>query len=307
MRRASTHHVVLKAAGLAWALCAGSAGAQELEPRSYSPSPTGTNFLDVGYTRLSGDVLTDPSLPVTDVQARINSVVLAYVRTFGLAGHSSSIAIGVPYVSGDLSGNVIDAPTAIHREGLGDLRLRLAYNIVGSPALAPSEFMTRTPSTAVGVSLTVSAPTGAYNAEHLVNIGTHRWSFKPEIGISWPMANWFLEASAGAYFFTDNDSFYRGRVRSQDPLGTVQLHAGYTFRSRIWMAADIGYVVGGRTGLDGVPDHDRQSNMRWGLTLSAPINRHWSAKFAVSNGLVTRLGGDYTGFSTALQYRWFDR
>lgn len=288
-------------------LYAATAPAQELEPRTYSPSPIGTNFAGVTYNYLTGDVLTDPSLPISNVQARINTVALGYVHTFGLADHTASLGIALPGMSGDLSGNVIDAPSAIHREGMGDLRLRFAFNLVGNPAMTPEEFAHRTPETTIGVSLSVSAPTGQYTESRLVNIGTNRWSFKPEIGLMQPWGRWFIEASAGAWFFTTNHDYYGGKARSQDPLMTVQLNGGYTFGPGFWLAAAVGYASGGRTSVNGVDNDNRQSNTRYGLTLSAPISRSWSAKLAVSNGLVTRVGGDYKGISFAVQYRWFDR
>lgn len=307
MRRFLTYRAMLLASVFGFLFHAGVVSAQELEPRTYSASPIGTNFIGVGYSRLTGDVLTDPSLPITNVQATINTSALSYVRSFGVAGHSASLGIGLPYVDGNLSGSVIDAPTAIKRSGMGDLKLRFGFNLIGSPALTPEEFARRAPTASLGVSLTISAPTGQYTPDRLVNIGTHRWSFKPEIGISKPMGNWFLEASAGVYFFTTNDNFYGGSVRSQDPLATVQLHGGYTFRPGLWIAGDVGYVDGGGTTLNGVSKQDRQSNARYGLTCSAPLARGWSAKLALSNGLVTRIGGNYKSIAFAVQYRWFDR
>jgi hypothetical protein len=142
--------------------------------------------LVLSYTYLTGDVLTDPSLPVTNVQARRNQFTFGYEYTFGLAGHSASIAFAMPYTSGNLSGNVVDAPTEIHRAGIGDLHMHLAFNLLGGPALSPEEFAHRTPSTSLGLGLTISAPTGQYSPARLVNIGTDRWAFKPEIGISQP-------------------------------------------------------------------------------------------------------------------------
>jgi hypothetical protein len=288
-------------------LCAAAAHAQELEPRTYSPSPIGTNFVGLAYNRLTGDVLTDPSLPISHVQAEINTVALGYVRTFGLADHTASLGIVIPGVNGNLSGNVIDAPTAIHREGMGDVRLRFALNLMGNPAMSPQEFAKRTPETSIGVSLTMSAPTGQYTSSRLVNIGTNRWSFKPEIGLMQPLGNWFLEASAGAWVFTTNHDYYGGKTRTQDPLMTAQLNGGYTFGPGLWLAAAIGWASGGRTSLNGIDDDNRQSNTRYGLTLSVPFARGWSAKLALSNGLVTRVGGDYKGISLAVQYHWFDR
>lgn len=281
--------------------------AQELEPRTYSPSPIGTNFLGLAYNRITGDVLPDPSLPISHVQAQINTVALGYVRTFGLANHTASLGVVIPGVSGDLSGNVIDAPTALHREGMGDVRLRFAFNLVGNPAMSPEEFAKRTPETSIGVSLTMSAPTGQYSPSRLVNIGTNRWSFKPEIGLMQPWGNWFVEASLGAWLFTTNHDYYGGRTRSQDPLMTAQLNGGYTFGPGLWLAAAIGYAAGGRTSLNGIDDDNRQANTRYGLTLSVPVARGWQAKLAYSDGLVTRVGGDYKGVSLAIQYLWFDR
>jgi hypothetical protein len=89
-------------------------------------------------------VLTDPSLPITNVEASISAVTLGYVRTFGLFGNTASFGFALPFLSGNISGNVVDAPTEVHRTGLGDVRLRFAYQFFGSPALTPEEFATVT-------------------------------------------------------------------------------------------------------------------------------------------------------------------
>ncbi|WP_043285445.1 transporter [Paraburkholderia oxyphila] len=306
MRRSQFARVLPRAGLFILLLPASAAFAQELEPRTYSPSPVGTHFLVATYAFATGDVLTDPSLPITNVQANLDFFTLGYVQTFGLAGHTASLGFAVPVVRGNLSGDVVDSPREIHRAGLGDVRLRFAYNLFGSPALAPEAFAKRAPSTSVGVSLTMTAPTGQYVDSRLVNVGANRWSFKPEIGISQPAGNWFFEASAGAWFFTDNADFMNGHVRSQSPLATIELHTGYDFRPGLWLAGDVGYYAGGRTSLDGQENQDRQSNIRYGITLSVPFARGWSAKIAASKGLMTRVGGNYKAVSITLQYRWFD-
>ncbi|WP_233859619.1 transporter [Paraburkholderia sp. HD33-4] len=282
------------------------ASAQELEPRAYSPAPVGTNFIGLAYSRLSGQVLTDPSLPVSNIHADINTVSLGYVHVFDIAGYATQLALLAPFVSGDVSGDVLDAASQVHRAGLGDVRFRLAVDLLGGRAMTPEEFARRTPGTIVGASLSVVAPTGQYEPAHLVNIGTNRWAFKPEFGISQPVGNWFLEATAGVWLFTDNDSFLGNKRRSQAPLGALQLHAGYTFRPGLWIAFDAGFFTGGATTVNGVGNDDRQSNTRYGVTLAIPVARGWSAKLAVSNGLIVRAGGNYTAISLALQYRWFD-
>ena len=60
------------------------------------------------------------------------------------------------------------------------------------------------------------APAGQYDDTRLVNIGSNRWSFKPEIGVSKAVGPWTLELAAAATFYTDNDDFNGGKTRSQD-------------------------------------------------------------------------------------------
>jgi hypothetical protein len=281
--------------------------AQELEPRTYSPSPIGTRFLIANWSYQSGDVLTDSTLPITGVHAHFNLYSLGYVTTFSVLEHTATFGFGVPVANGDVSANVVDASRQVHRAGLGDIRLRFAVNLFGNPPLPVDAFMRAQPGTSVGTSLTIIAPTGQYIGTRLVNIGANRWSFKPEIGISQPLGNWFVDGSAGVWFFTDNGDFFGGNQRSQAPLMTFQVHGGYSFRPGLWIAADLGYGAGGRSAVNGIEGDDRQANVRYGFTLSVPISRGWSTKLAFSHGLVARAGGDFTSVALTLQYRWFGR
>jgi hypothetical protein len=279
--------------------------AQELEPRSYSPSPVGATFLVIAYTNTTGGVLFDPSLPFSDVDANLDALALGYGRTFGLFGRSASALIALPYVRGDLSGNVGEQARAISRSGLADPRIKLSVNLLGGPALTPAEFARRTPVTTLGASLTVVPPTGQYDSSKLINIGSNRWSFKPEIGVSVPLDRWYLEGYAGVWLFTDNDDFFGGQHREQDPITSFQLHASYTFRPRLWLAVDSTWYTGGRSTVDGARRNDLQSNARIGVTLSLPLGARQSLKLTWTDGATTRIGGDFSTFGVAWQYAWF--
>lgn len=290
---------------VASALLPATALAQELEPRAYSNAPVGATFAAGSYSRLSGDVLLDPSIPVKNVNAKIDIYALAYAHFFGLFGRSANFSAALPYLIGDLSGDVVDSPTTVHRSGVGDLRLRGAINLFGHPAMTPAEFVKQPDVLSGGASLSVIAPTGVYDSTRYVNVGTNRWAVKPEFGLSYPMGKWFTEASAGIWIFGDNDDFFGGQKRSQDPLEVYQLHAGYNFRPGLWLAADYGRYVGGGTAVNGVPNDNAQKNSRIGLVLSLPVSPGWSGKLGYSKGTVVRAGGDYRIVSFALQYRWF--
>lgn len=277
--------------------------AQELEPRAYSPSPVGANFLVAGYLHSSGDVVFDASVPF-DVDAQLNAGTVGYGRTFGILGRAANVLMAAPYVWGDITGSTNERSRSITRSGFGDPRFKATVNLIGGPALTPAEFAARTPRTTLGASLTVVPPLGEYDSSKLINIGTNRWAFKPELGVSVPIGRWFLDGYAGVWLYTDNDNFFGGSHREQDPIATLQLHASYTFRPRLWLAFDSTWYSGGQATIDGVERSNRLENTRIGATLSLPIGAQQSLKFTWSEGASTRAGGDFTTYGVAWQYMW---
>src|SRR4029453_12583214 len=70
---------------------------QDLEPRAFANTPVGLNFLIGGYAYSKGTVGTDASVPLEDTEVRLNSAVLAYVRTLDLWGRSGKFDVILPY------------------------------------------------------------------------------------------------------------------------------------------------------------------------------------------------------------------
>ncbi len=284
-----------------------SGSAQELTPRFYAPAPTGVNILVLGYGRSTGGVLFDPSLPFDDVNATIHTSSLLYGRTFSLFGRSTNVGVALPYVWGEIDGYVEGEYARVTRSGLADLRAQLTVNILGGPALTPKEFASLRPDTVVGLSLVLAGPTGQYDPAKLINIGSNRWSLKPQLGVSKTLGPWYLELYGGVWFFTDNTDFYGGSLREQNPIGTLQAHVGYTFKPRLWLAADGTFYTGGGTRLNGTDKADTQSNSRLGATLALPVGRRSNLKVSWATGFTTRIGADFDTFGVALQTVWFGK
>jgi len=93
--------------------------------------------------------------------------------------------------------NSVGITTLRTRSGLADARFKLSVNLRGNPAMSPREFAAAPRHTIVGASLTLTAPAGQYYETKLINLGTNRWSFKPEVGISVPKGRWYLDAYVG--------------------------------------------------------------------------------------------------------------
>ena len=282
----------------------GNAFAQELEPRAYSNAPVGLNFLIAGYGYLEGGVAADPSLPLTNADIRVHTALLGYVRTLDVLGWSGKFDLLLPYAWLSGSAELAGVPHQREVSGLGDPRLRFSVNFYGAPALSPQEFASYRQDLIVGASLQVSIPAGQYDSDKLVNIGTNRWAFKPELGVSKAWDAWTLELAAAASFHTDNKDFFGGQTREQDPIYSIQGHVAYTFPSGIWVALDGTYYTGGQTTVDGVKSNDLQRNTRIGATLSLPVDRRNSVKFFASTGVSTRTGGDFDAIGIAWQHRW---
>jgi hypothetical protein len=278
--------------------------AQSLEPRSYSNSPIGLNFLIASYQYSWGDLLFDPSLPIENANAKVNAFVLGYSRVLDFWGQSGTLALVLPYAWLSANGDVEGQPETVNRSGFGDLGLRLAVNLLGAPALSLKEFRDYRQDIIVGVSLVISAPTGQYDHTKLINVGTNRWSFKPGVGVSKALGQWTLEGAASVTFFTDNDQFFGNNVRQQDPLYALQAHVIYSFNPKLWGALDATYYVGGRTSVNGTLKDDLQQNSRWGATLAQSLDIHNSIKLYSSSGVVARTGTNFTTVGIAWQYRW---
>src|SRR4029077_13479053 len=88
----------------------------------------------------------------------------------------------------------------------------------------------------VGSSLSVTPPVGQYDDTKLINLGTNRWSFKPELGISKLWGKFTVDILPSVTFYTDNADFHYGRTYAQAPLYAVQGHVIYGFASGIWLA-----------------------------------------------------------------------
>ena len=178
---------------------------------------------------------------------------------------------------------------------------RFAINLLGAPALdaAGMRELRASPRPLVGASVTVTAPTGQYDEDRIISLGTNRWSVKPELGAIVPLGGGLLfEVDAGVWFFEDNDEFV-GSTREQDPVWNLQLHLVRRFRPGFWASLNANFYGGGRTTVDGVENSDLQRNSRLGATLVYPFARGQALRLSLSTGTVTETGGDFELFSIA--------
>ena len=278
--------------------------AQALEPRSYANTPVGINFSLLGYGYTEGDVSVDASSPVKDAKVNVHAGLLAYARSLDVWGLSGKVLGVLPIAEASGSAKVAGQGRDRQVFGLADPLLRISVNVFGAPALSMKDFPTYRQDIIVGVGLQVTAPLGQYDSTKLLNIGTNRWSFKPELGVSKALGPVILELIPAITFFTKNDDFLDGKTLEKDPIYSVQGHLIYEFFPALWAALNATYYTGGRTTIDGEKSSEHPENVRLGLTAALSVSRHQSIKLYGSTGVYNRTDNDFGAVGIAWQYRW---
>lgn len=283
-----------------------AAWTSSLEPRLYSNIPTDLNFVGVGYAYTHGALADNPQLGLTDPDLSVHGIGFGYARGIDIGGHSGKVDLAVPLACIDGKAQQEDVQVQRHVCGVGDVKARIGINLFGAPAMPLKRFASYEQETIFGMSFQVTAPTGQYESDRLVNIGTNRWAFKPGMGLSQALGDWLVELSGDVEFYTDNGSFYGGITRKQEPVYSTQAHVIYTFENRIWIGYDINYFWGGQYISNGVGSGEELKNSRSGLTLSMPLTRAFSFKLYGSSGVSTRTGTDFDMLGIVFQVRWKD-
>ena len=115
--------------------------AQDLEPRFLSAIPIGGNFAIASYGYSSGNILLDNSLPIEDLEAKLNSAVFGYARSFKLFNKLTKFDVITPYSFGTFTGTVSDIDSSTTRNGFGDPLVRLSMILIGAKPMGMGEFM----------------------------------------------------------------------------------------------------------------------------------------------------------------------
>jgi len=277
---------------------------QELQPRHWAHLPSGINFIGAGTSWTYGDILFDPALVIKDAEQDMGVVAVSYIRTFDWLGRQARIDAVLPYASGSWEGLLNGESASVKRRGFGDAQLRFSLNFLGSPALKGrefSKFQAENPvNTTMGCAVAVIMPTGEYRSDQLINLGSNRWIVRPEMGVLHQRNKWQFELTGSVFLYGDNDEFWQGTVRKQDPLWFLQGHAIYTFRPGLWASFSGGYAAGSRSEVNGFSKTDDSRLRYWKISFGLPINARQGLKFSfVAGHTNTPTDSDLNRFAAA--------
>lgn len=285
--------------------CPGLLWAQFTDPRTYNNSPVGINQLSLGYAYARANASIDSSLIIAGAKLNLNAGILDYTRGVSFFHRFAWVEATVPLAG--LKGAVTGTAVQGTATGAGDSSYVFGALLKGGPAISLEDFPTYKPTTTLGVSITITAPTGLYDAEKLLNLGSNRWSFKPEIAVSHPFGpshNWEFDGYANAYFFTDNTSYHGREILRQEPIPGFEGHLSYSFTSDIWASVDTRYSFRGDTLVDGTDQDNSQRNVTLGSEVSVSLSPQHSLLFLFAKAVLHHNGPAYTDFAVKYIYTW---
>jgi hypothetical protein len=265
----------------------------------------GINQLELGYAYVRANTSIDTSVVVSGAKFNLNQGLIDYTRYFAFLHRTAWVEASIPVanLSGSITGTGITGSTT----GAGDSAYTAAILLKGGPALSPEQFAEAETTTSIGLSLSTTAPTGQYNPNKLLNLGSDRWSFKPELAISKPFGSeqrWVFDAYANSYFYTDNTSYRGAEVLRQRALLGLEGHISYSFNNTISASLDTRYSFRGGTTVSGVNQDNPQRNFILGSEFVVSPNSRNSFIFEFAKATVHKNGPALTGFSVKYDYTW---
>ena len=289
----------LIACSLAAMLCAQPAHAGKARDYLNAPKDSWVTFYNIGYSTSVTPVEGGEDFGVPKFGTGVLSQSVIITRVMDFWGRTGGVSLIVPYLDLSLDAGGYNTQQA----GLGDLSFALESNIFGAPALSKEEFKKWTPETFSSIHFVLTAPTGPYDANNVLNTGSNRWIFTPTINYSYTPngGRTWLEAYGTMKLFSENQA----TQTDQYPLFLFEGHASQNVTDKLWFSADAYYNVGGETRVSGEAQDNAADTLRLGV--GAGI-RLWSGAQLLLNydQVVIKPNGQPTGtnFRLSLAQVW---
>ncbi len=252
------------------------ASAADDGPRMYWNGPVGLNILQTYAWIVNANTISaNGEVFYPDIDVDLDLLLVGYNHIFDLFGHSSIFTTML--TAGRASADVLDTSTRT-TQGVGDIYFQGTINLIGAPALNATEFAHYEQKTILTLLLGATAPTGNYDAKHLLNMGANRWGLRVGLPFVQSLGPWVpgeittLEILPSAWFFSANDEFIGNNELTQDPLFTLEVHLTHDLTTRFYGSVDYFLQTGGETSLNGVEQDDAQNSSFLGATFAYQLN-----------------------------------
>lgn len=213
----------------------------DILPRDYFPLPAGTSVTALYYdfaTANQFNLANGPTL-TNATHYQVNVGVFRQIYYGAIDGRSWAAQLVLPFgmIDSEIAGQKLP-----QGRGVGDIAGSLAVSLLPTPE----------PDRNIAISLYVSAPTGSYQANRTLNLGTRRWTFDAQAGYTQGISeNFWFDVAVDVIGYTDNRA---------TGTSNATLHQGPSFQGQVWLSylpsaaslISIGYsaMQGGHRSID---------------------------------------------------------
>jgi hypothetical protein len=235
--------------------------------RDYIAAPPDTLLSLLYYHHITGDTFNVHGDKAADVDFTEELFLLREVYYFNMGSLLANAQVIVPFGNASLDVGGSDQSSS----GIGDIILLGTLWFINQPATK----------TYLAFSPYFFLPTGEYDNDQGVNMGTNRWAFREEINFTKgfemiPNHTTYFEVTVGGDFFTTNTDYLGGQDLSQDPIFNLESHLSYDLTKELSISFDYYGHWGGSTELDNIEvDNSEVNSQTIGGTLAYNFAPGW--------------------------------
>lgn len=225
--------------------------------RTYWALPKNTNILSaIKIDATANASVNNLTFVNPSVNANSSLYMLAYTRSQPIFNRTFYSTLILP--AGDMSANVnidVTGPTppvssSVYQHGFGDLMWINTVNIFGAPGLMIKDFLRHERPTLVYLQTAVTIPTGTYNEEDAINMGSNQYKFKIGAPIIQRIGPWVdgkkftIEVFPSYTYLTKNKNF-QGNEIDQSAMFLLETHVTKDVTKKAYLSMDYSYIKGG--------------------------------------------------------------
>lgn len=307
----------LSAVAIALSLSATMAHAEFDGPRTYWSLPQNTNIVSAHYVSGVANVAwTNWSRVQPNVDLDTTVFLVGYTRVQPIFGRTVFWQATLPSATIRTS-SVLPVPTNdTFVNGLGDLAIGGTMNLYGAPGMRARDWVRNDLDLEVNLGASIHAPTGQYDADEALNVGSNQWKARVSLPIVKSIGQWVpgkrttLEIMPAVMLFGDNNNAQGNRIK-QDPLYSVEAHLTRDLMEGLFLSLDYTWLEGGEetfkdrdTGVVTGTSRGVDANLM-GATLSFEINDNFRLFLTHMQTLGEKRSGlTMEGSLTKISFTW---
>ena len=271
--------------------------AGESDPRDAIPLPGGTNAVLFYYRNISGNQYNvNGNTAFKDAELTANLGIGRYVHYWAIDKWTIAVNLIQPFgnLHTELAASGIDQMSS----GLGDT----TGNVTAwYPLILEKDNMFW-----MGAAFYLTAPTGQYDQDKIINLGANRWNYRFEVApVIWLKGPFTLEVLGNVDIYTDNDKFTANSLTlAQDPVWSALTHVTYNITKDFWIGGSYFYHTGGETSINGVKQNDKITEQKLMFTTGFMITPQTQLLLQYAQDVVMDNGFKTSAIQTRFAYLW---